>query len=72
MKIKHPANIALLSLAIALMPCFVLWVGRQEKLARPAIVPNSLWMRAEFTSVCIAVFLTWAMFNAFGYFVTLL
>lgn len=72
LKIKDPANLTLLSVTVVLMPCFVIWVGRQERLGRPAIVPNSLWRKADFTSVCITVFLTWAGFNAFGYFATLL
>jgi hypothetical protein len=37
LRIKDPANIALLSLAVVLLPCFVLWVRRQEKLGKPAI-----------------------------------
>jgi MFS family permease len=69
--IRHPTNIVLLAVAAALIPSFVFWVGRQERLGRPAIIPNSIWRKTEFTSVCITVFLCWAQFNAFGYFVTL-
>ncbi len=70
--IHHPPNIALLSIAVALIPAFVLWVRRQERLGRPAIIPNSTWRNLEFTSICLSVFLTYAMFNAFSYFTTLL
>lgn len=69
--IRHPTNIALVAVAAALMPSFVFWVGRQEKLKRPAIIPNSIWRKAGFTSICTTVFLCWAQFNAFCYFVTL-
>jgi len=69
--IHHPPNIALLALSGALMPSFVFWVGRQERLGRPAVIPNSIWRKTAFTSICITVFLCWAQFNAFGYFVTL-
>ncbi|OAL38268.1 hypothetical protein AYO20_02327 [Fonsecaea nubica] len=62
--IKSPTNIACLSTAVALIPAFILWVGRQEKLNRPAIIPNSLWRNRIFTSVCIDVFLAWGAFNA--------
>ncbi|KIY00901.1 uncharacterized protein Z520_03567 [Fonsecaea multimorphosa CBS 102226] len=62
--IKSPANIACLSTAAALIPAFIFWVGRQEKLNRPAIIPNSLWRNRIFTSVCIDVFLAWGAFNA--------
>ena len=69
--LRHPPNIALLALSATLMPTFVFWVGRQEKLGRPAVIPNSIWRKTAFTSICITVFLCWAQFNAFGYFATL-
>ncbi|KAJ9606539.1 hypothetical protein H2200_008547 [Cladophialophora chaetospira] len=62
--IKAPTNIACLSIAVALIPAFVFWVGRQERLGRPAIIPNSLWRNTVFTSICIDVFLAWGAFNA--------
>ncbi|KAF2269679.1 integral membrane protein [Lojkania enalia] len=68
---EKPYAIALLIVAILLIPFFVFWEGRQEKLARPAILPNSIWRRREFTAVCVSVFLTWSWFNAFGYWATL-
>lgn len=62
--IHEPATIATLTLALVLLPVFVLWVGRQEKLGKPAIIPNSLWRNTVFTSVCVDVFLLWGAFNA--------
>lgn len=62
--IRQPSSIVLLTLAIVLIPVFAYWVGRQEKLGRPAIIPNSLWRNRIFTTICIAVFLTWGSFNA--------
>lgn len=62
--IHQPATIALLATGIALIPAFILWVGRQERLGKPAIVPNSLWRNKVFTSICVGVFLTWGIFNA--------
>jgi len=62
--IRDPSTIALLSLAAALIPLFIFWVGRQENLGRPAIIPNSLWRNKNFTSICIDVFLIWGSFNA--------
>ncbi len=41
--IHHPQNTAILAIAGVLMPSFVVWVGRQERLGRPAIIPNSIW-----------------------------
>ncbi|KAK4548733.1 hypothetical protein LTR36_008506 [Oleoguttula mirabilis] len=62
--IGRPSTIALLAVAIALIPIFIWWVGRQEKLGKPAIIPNSLWRNKIFTTICVAVFLTWGSFNA--------
>lgn len=56
--------IVLLSVGMALIPAFVLWVGRQESLGRPALVPNSLWKNRAFTVICINVFITWGTFNS--------
>ncbi|EME81200.1 uncharacterized protein MYCFIDRAFT_4807, partial [Pseudocercospora fijiensis CIRAD86] len=58
------SSIAMLSLAFGLIPAFVLWFGRQERLGRPAIIPNSLWRNKIFTTICVAVFLTWGTFNS--------
>jgi Na+/melibiose symporter-like transporter len=62
--IHQPVTIALLATGLTLIPAFILWVGRQERLGKPAIVPNSLWRNRVFTTICIGVFLTWGMFNA--------
>jgi len=69
--IREAHNIALVIIAGLSLPVFIWWVGRQERLGRPAIIPNSVWRKTEFTCVCIAVFLTWSMFNAYGYWCTL-
>lgn len=37
----------------------MLWVGRQERLGKPAVIPNSLWRNRIFTSICLGLFLTW-------------
>jgi nitrate/nitrite transporter NarK len=62
--IREPLVIALLTTGVALIPVFIFWVGRQERLGRPAIIPNSLWRNRVFTSICLSVFLTWGFFNA--------
>ncbi|KAI9685729.1 MAG: hypothetical protein M1822_004289 [Bathelium mastoideum] len=62
--IKEPANICLLAGALALIPMFILWAGRQERNNKPALIPNSLWRDRSFTSICIAVVLIWGSFNA--------
>lgn len=58
-------NICLLILSFALFLAFVVWVGRQERLGRPALIPNSLWHHKVFSCTCICVFCVWASFNIF-------
>ncbi|KAF9696583.1 hypothetical protein EKO04_005214 [Ascochyta lentis] len=63
-KIKEPETLSLLVLGFALIPSFILWVGRQEKLGRPAVIPNSLWRNRIFSVICVGVFVVWGVFNA--------
>jgi len=62
--IKQPSSIVLLTLALALIPVFIWHVGRQERMGKPAIVPNSLWRNRVFIVTCIAVFITWGSYNS--------
>ncbi|KAG9664573.1 integral membrane protein, partial [Aureobasidium melanogenum] len=62
---RKPVNITLLVLSFVLLGAFVLWVGRQERLGRPALIPNSLWQHKGFSCICFNVFCVWAAFNAF-------
>lgn len=66
--LKKAYNIVFFALAICLIPAFILWVHRQERLRRPALIPNSLWKEALFTTTCVTVFFTWAVFNSLQYF----
>jgi Na+/melibiose symporter-like transporter len=63
-RIRQPETIAILAIGAALIPTFIVWVGRQEKLGRPAVIPNSLWRNRVFTAICANVFITWGTFNA--------
>ncbi|KAF2876687.1 major facilitator superfamily domain-containing protein [Massariosphaeria phaeospora] len=69
--ITNPETLTTLVVSIALIPAFIFWVGRQERLGRPAIIPNSLWRNRIFTCICIGVFVTWGVFNAIETFLTL-
>ncbi|GME24419.1 Asparagine synthase [Neofusicoccum parvum] len=62
--IRKPLNIALLAAAAALVPAFALWMRRQTRLGRPALIPNALWANGPFAAVCLTVFLVWGAFNA--------
>ncbi|KAF2012238.1 integral membrane protein [Aaosphaeria arxii CBS 175.79] len=70
-RIREPGTLAMLVISIALVPAFILWVGRQERLGRPAVIPNSLWRNRIFTCISIGVFVIWGTFNAIETLLTL-
>lgn len=70
-KIREPQTLGLLITAIVLIPSFIVWVGRQEKLGRPAVIPNSLWRNRIFSVICLGVFITWGVFNGVESYLTL-
>lgn len=57
----------LLASSILLLPIFSVWVEWQVKHEKAALIPNSLWRNLPFTFICVAMFFTWAAFNAFQY-----
>ena len=61
---RQPLNIALLCAGLALLPAFGLWMRRQTRLGRPALIPNSMWNNLPFTAICITVFFVWGALNA--------
>ena len=71
-KLLHPENITLLSVSIALLIVFPLWMNHQTSRGRPALIPNKVWQNASFTTICISVFFCWASLNGIEYFTTLL
>jgi MFS family permease len=71
MEIKKPANIVLLCLSLVLIPGFVTWMNRQERLGKPALIPNSIWKNRAFTTVCIMVLLSLAVMNSMELFCSL-
>lgn len=71
-RIHDSTQIVLLSIAGACLPSFVFWVQRQEQRGKPALIPNSLWKELAFSSICIMVFLTWAIVHSLEYLFSLL
>ncbi|GLB09282.1 hypothetical protein AtubIFM57258_005199 [Aspergillus tubingensis] len=63
--------IALLVVSLVLIPAFIAWMNWRQRKGQPALIPNSIWRNTTFTSTCIIVFFTWAVFNAFQYFSSL-
>lgn len=58
-RMREPLNLVLLCVALALLPISGLWMQRQTRLRRPALIPNTLWANVPFTAVCATVFLVW-------------
>ncbi|PQK12735.1 hypothetical protein BB8028_0003g13500 [Beauveria bassiana] len=69
--IRQPQSIALLVVSLILLAAFPVWMDYQTKHGRPALIPNSLWRKASFTSICVSVFFCWASLNGIEYFTTL-
>ena len=69
---RQAPNIAILSVSLGLVPAFVFWMGRQEKLREPVLIPNSLWKNTAFISVCFMMLLVSTEMQAMELFVSLL
>jgi MFS family permease len=70
-EIKRPTNIVLLTISLLLIPAFVSWMSRQERLQKPALIPNSIWKKLAFTSVSIMILLSTAVMNCMELFCSL-
>lgn len=70
--IREPANAVLLGISVALLPAFIYWVGRQERIGAPALIPNSIWKNVPFTAVCLMVLISFAVMQTMELFVSLL
>ena len=70
--IKTASNVALLIVSVGLIPAFVFWVSRQEKRGRPALIPNSIWKKGAFATICVLVLLSNAVANCMELFCSLL
>lgn len=57
--------------AIAFL-AFVGWVHRQVEVKKPALIPNSLWKNATFSSICVTIALSFAVLNSMELFCSLL
>ncbi|KAI1745522.1 major facilitator superfamily domain-containing protein [Xylaria scruposa] len=62
--LRRPLNIALLVLGTLLLVASGLWMKRQTKRNRLALVPSTVWSNIPFTAVCVTVFLAWGSLNA--------
>jgi hypothetical protein len=62
----------MLVICVLLIPVFILWERRQERLGKPALIPNSLWRNSVFTNVCLMVMFSWAVINVMELYCSLL
>lgn len=69
--IRQPYAIALLVTSLLLMLLFPIWMRRQEKNGKPALIPNSLWKNMTFTTICVLTVLIWGVQNSMELFSSL-
>ena len=62
-KLKAPVNIILFILSLSLIPGFIFWMNRQERIGKPALIPNAVWKNTAFASVCVVLLFSWAVMN---------
>jgi hypothetical protein len=68
----HNGTFALVVLALMLPVAFFRWVSRQERLGRPALIPNSIWRSTPFLSISLTVLLSYASLQSSELFLSLL
>lgn len=70
--IRSTANIVLLIFSLAMIPAFICWTSRQERLGRPVLIQNSIWKNSAFTSICLMLLLSYATEQTMDLFSSLL
>lgn len=65
------STIAMLILSLGLIAAFPVWIQRQEKKSKPALIPNSLWKSLKFSSICVLMVLSWGVNNGMELFSSL-
>jgi MFS family permease len=70
-RIKEPVSIACLSLSPIALVTFVGWVHHRVQKGRPALIPNSLWKNATFSSICGTIALSCAVITSMELFCSL-
>ncbi|UPK89840.1 hypothetical protein LCI18_000775 [Fusarium solani-melongenae] len=69
--IRQPGSIVMLCLSTIAFLAFVGWVHRQVEAKKPALIPNSLWKNATFSSICVTIALSFAVLNSMELFCSL-
>ncbi|KAF7589037.1 hypothetical protein BBP40_004825 [Aspergillus hancockii] len=71
LRIKSTESIVILCVAAISLPSFITWVHYQVKGGKPALIPNSLWKNAAFSSICATVAVSNAVINSMELFASL-
>lgn len=69
--IRSATVAALLATSLALLLAFPFWMHRRERRGKSALIPNSLWKNARFSSICAVVALSYGANNAMTQFSSL-
>ncbi|KAH7191483.1 major facilitator superfamily domain-containing protein [Fusarium oxysporum] len=63
-RIKETGTVTLLCFSLATLPLFVGWMHYRVKRSMPALIPNCFWSNSAFTTICIAIALSFAVLNS--------
>ncbi|KAL5585749.1 hypothetical protein FOVSG1_013441 [Fusarium oxysporum f. sp. vasinfectum] len=63
-RIKETGTVTLLCFSLATLPLFVGWMHYRVKRSMPALIPNCFWSNFAFTTICIAIALSFAVLNS--------
>lgn len=58
---KKPSSIIIICVAVTCIPAFIFWMHRQTKAGKPALIPNHLWRKTAFSSICFMVYVAGAL-----------
>lgn len=53
--IKSATTASLLAVSLALLVAFPLWMQYRARKGQPALIPNALWKKLPFASICALV-----------------
>ncbi|KAM5350996.1 hypothetical protein ACJ41O_003719 [Fusarium nematophilum] len=70
-RIRQPASIVMLCLSSLALLAFIFWVHRRVQVGKRALIPNSLWKNATFSSICVTIALSFAVLNSMELFCSL-
>ncbi|KAJ9137115.1 Aminotriazole resistance protein [Pleurostoma richardsiae] len=70
-RIREPGSIVILVLGVLAAPAFAYWAHRRMRFGKPALIPNSLWKKKSFTTICATICLSFAVLNSMELFSSL-